>query len=250
MSREARILFFDVEPNKQMFVDAGQPSDILAQGLKGLGLPVITIDVTRQSLPPLNEKTILVVGGSATHSVSEEPQPIWQEPLEEYLKLGINAGIPVLGICYGAQLMAKALRGDVRTDPNGGEFGPIILNETAASAEHELFDGLPRPVNLLTSHNDSIYSVPDAQILAQDSAGRIQVATVGQKNNGVLFQTHLADVPGTFWATVAPIRQKRLEARGLWYSDLPRTIWEKAPEADSNGKKILNNFVKRARSSF
>ncbi len=67
-----------------------------------------------------------------------------------------TAGVPVLGICYGAQLMARDLGGEVaRTE--SGEYGRTELHVEASSL---LFGDLPVEESVWMSHGDSITRAP------------------------------------------------------------------------------------------
>jgi GMP synthase (glutamine-hydrolysing) len=68
-----------------------------------------------------------------------------------------NGGIPVLGICYGAQLMAHELGGDVAATGRR-EYGPATVTITASDG---LFDGLDRDQAVWMSHGDSITRLPE-----------------------------------------------------------------------------------------
>ena len=65
-------------------------------------------------------------------------------------------GIPVLGICYGAQMMAHLLEGRVETAPER-EYGPSRLELTEAAS---LFRGTPRDQPVWMSHGDEILEPP------------------------------------------------------------------------------------------
>ncbi|MEZ5174639.1 MAG: glutamine-hydrolyzing GMP synthase [Acidimicrobiia bacterium] len=68
-----------------------------------------------------------------------------------------NLGIPVLGICYGHQLMAASLGGTVASTGTS-EFGPATLTVV----DHgELFEGLPGRQTVWMSHNDAVTVAPD-----------------------------------------------------------------------------------------
>jgi GMP synthase (glutamine-hydrolysing) len=67
-----------------------------------------------------------------------------------------DAGVPVLGICYGAQLVAQQLGGKVRKT-GAGEYGRTELTVDAGSP---LFTGLPAEQQVWMSHGDSIVAAP------------------------------------------------------------------------------------------
>lgn len=69
-------------------------------------------------------------------------------------------GLPTLGICYGAQLIAQQLGGEVgRTDR--GEYGASTLERVAGSASTLLTDDLPSTQPVWMSHFDAVTRVPD-----------------------------------------------------------------------------------------
>ena len=67
-----------------------------------------------------------------------------------------NLNIPILGICYGMQLIAKELGGNV-SPSSTSEYGGAELNITNKS---ELFTNVPEKINIWMSHSDSVKEVP------------------------------------------------------------------------------------------
>jgi GMP synthase (glutamine-hydrolysing) len=90
---------------------------------------------------------IILSGGPK--SVNETPAPTIDPAIYE-------AGIPVLGICYGAQLLTQQLGGEV-SRTGRGEYGRTPLTVTAASP---LFVDWPGTGEVWMSHGDAITSVP------------------------------------------------------------------------------------------
>ncbi|MFA5098146.1 MAG: glutamine-hydrolyzing GMP synthase [Candidatus Margulisiibacteriota bacterium] len=68
-----------------------------------------------------------------------------------------ESGIPILGICYGMQLMAKELGGEVKA-ADAKEYGKTPLN---IDDHTNLFAGLPLQINCWMSHGDSVEKVPE-----------------------------------------------------------------------------------------
>jgi len=77
------------------------------------------------------------------------------------------AGVPVLGICYGAQLVAQQLGGEVRRT-GAGEYGRTALDVDGGSL---LFTGLPTEQEVWMSHGDSIVTAPDGFTVTAHTAG-------------------------------------------------------------------------------
>ncbi len=91
---------------------------------------------------------IIFTGGP--NSVDDESSP-------HYTRDILSLGVPVLGICYGCQLIAWMERGKVTTAPVS-EYGKIPLTLAKKSA---LFDGVPEKSTVWMSHTDYIERVPD-----------------------------------------------------------------------------------------
>ncbi|MGC8464581.1 MAG: glutamine-hydrolyzing GMP synthase [Acidimicrobiales bacterium] len=80
-------------------------------------------------------------------------------------------GIPILGICYGAQLLARELGGEVV--PNeAGEYGRTTLN-TLAPNSSLLLETLPRELQVWMSHFDSISQAPTGSRVLASSPGSL-----------------------------------------------------------------------------
>ncbi len=79
----------------------------------------------------------------------------------------LDLGVPVFGICYGFQAMAKALGGTVKKT-GLREFGGTELTVAEPGA---LFSGLPATANVWMSHGDCVSVAPDGFIISATSAG-------------------------------------------------------------------------------
>ena len=71
----------------------------------------------------------------------------------------LDMGLPVLGICYGLQLMCSLLGGKVTPATGRREFGHAMVEVAAPSG---LFEGLPSPMQVWMSHGDSVAGIGDA----------------------------------------------------------------------------------------
>jgi GMP synthase (glutamine-hydrolysing) len=112
----------------------------------------ISADEVRAKAPA----AIILSGGPK--SVYEVPAPSLDPAIYEL-------GIPVLGICYGAQLMALQLGGDV-ANTGVGEYGRTTLTRSGTSV---LMDEWPASVTCWMSHGDAIATAPNGFVVTGSS---------------------------------------------------------------------------------
>jgi len=156
----------------------------------------ITPDEVRAKAPA----AIILSGGPK--SVYEVPAPLLDPAIYEL-------GIPLLGICYGAQLMALQLGGEVART-GAGEYGRTELTRSGAST---LLDPWPATSACWMSHGDAIArapegfvvsaSTPEAPVAVMEYAGRRQYAV--QFHPEVVHTEHGQELIATFLHEVAQI---------------------------------------------
>ena len=141
----------------------GDFEDWFTAGLGVIG--VQQVDVFRnQSLPALEETAGIVITGAAAMVSHQED---WSEETAEWLKQAVDAGLPVLGVCYGHQLLAHALGGKVGPNPKGRQIGTVTTKSLEASMSDPLLGHLPLQYSSQTSHSESVLELPpNAQRLA------------------------------------------------------------------------------------
>ncbi|WP_153555329.1 glutamine-hydrolyzing GMP synthase [Roseimaritima sediminicola] len=110
---------------------------------------IVRHDLPAERIAALRPKGIILSGGPA--SVYQDGAPRCDPEL-------FQLGIPVLGICYGMQLMCKALGGDV-AHTTSREYGRASLK---VAQHRSLFDGLPDSMDVWMSHGDQISGVGEA----------------------------------------------------------------------------------------
>lgn len=132
-------------------------------GLQDDSLPVQVVDPREgQALPPQADIAGVVVTGS--HSMVSDREP-WSETAAAWLRDTVAAEVPVLGICYGHQLLAHALGGEVGYHPQGIELGTVPVSLHEAAQDDPLFAGLPTQFDAQAAHRQSVQRLPDGATL-------------------------------------------------------------------------------------
>jgi GMP synthase (glutamine-hydrolysing) len=112
----------------------------------------------------------------------------WSLAVEAWLAPVVGAGIPVLGICYGHQLLAKAMGGKVDFHPGGLEIGTNPITLTADALSDPLFQGLPQVFNAHTCHSQTVLALPPgAVVLAKNTHDPHHAFRLGPAAWGVQF---------------------------------------------------------------
>jgi len=109
---------------------------------------VLPFDSTIDKLRALNPKAIIFSGG---------PQSVYAEAAPICSKDVFDIGVPILGICYGMQLTAYLLDGNVEASPER-EYGRAEINVTANDSP--LFASTPAHQRVWASHGDKILRAP------------------------------------------------------------------------------------------
>ncbi len=127
---------------------------------------------------------IILSGGP--RSVQEPDAPLCDPAL-------LESGVPVLGLCYGMQLMTKLLGGRVET-ASRREFGPAVIEVQAGGGAGFLFEGLAARQHVWASHGDVIVSPPPGFSVVATSANAPISAIENQADRcyGLLFHPEVA----------------------------------------------------------
>jgi GMP synthase-like glutamine amidotransferase len=207
------------------------PPGLLAAWADGRQIPLDVVRVDRSPrLPDPASFAFAVALGS--HASLVGPRPGWVGSEVDWLRDAERAGVPVLGICFGAQALAVAHGGQVTRLPKP-EVGWLQL-DTA--------DDLAVPSGpWLAWHEDAITLPPFGYELARNEAG-LQAFSIG-RHLAVQFHPEVTPAVASSWADDAG----RLLARaGLDRTALESTIRENATAAAVAAHRLFDRFAARA----
>ena len=127
----------------------------------------------------------VVISGS--HDMVTDDAP-WMQELEQWLLQICQAGVPVLGICFGHQLLGHALGGVVGPNPKGLELGTVSVEATPAATTDALWQDLAPVFAANAVHYQSVLQPPPgAVVLARNAHEDVHAFRVGAACWGVQF---------------------------------------------------------------
>jgi GMP synthase (glutamine-hydrolysing) len=187
-------------------------------------------------LPGPRDADAFVITGSSSSVTERAP---WMLRAEELVRGIAQAGVPLLGICFGHQMIAQALGGEVRKNPHGREMGTLRLERVA---DDPLFAGLPRVFDVNGTHVDAVVRLPlHGEVLATTSLDPVAAFRVGSWVRAVQFHPEFdADVMRGYLHA----REDVVRGEGIDPEELLRGVHD-----GTRGTEILRNFARMARST-
>ena len=162
----------------------GQYTHLIANRVRRLGVYSQIVKNTVTVSQCLSFKCIILSG--SPHSVLEKGRPAFDPAI-------LSMGIPVLGLCYGHQLIALCLGGKVVR----GKYREYGIAEMTVHAKEAIFEGLDDREQIWMSHGDAVEMVPEGfESLA--STTECAVTAMGNratKMYGLQFHPEVTDTP-------------------------------------------------------
>lgn len=146
----------------------GDFEELTKRGLGSRLAEVITVNACHgEPLPSPQECHAVVITGA--HCMVTDNLP-WSLAIEAWIPDLIRLQVPLLGICYGHQLLGRAMGGQVDFHPRGREVGTVEIKKTAAAQTDPLFKQLPEQFPAHTTHAQSVRTLPPKAVLLAENA--------------------------------------------------------------------------------
>ncbi|QGN38059.1 glutamine amidotransferase [Klebsiella oxytoca] len=186
-----------------------------------------------EPLPAPDNDTVAVITGSWDMVTERLP---WSEMTAAWIREAMAIEMPLFGVCYGHQLMAHALGGEVDYHPAGREVGSKSIALSADGLTDSLLAGHSAPFSAHLTHMQTVTRLPQgATVLGASQHDSHQIVRYGA--HAVSTQFH-PEITPTIARSLIAYRQAVLRSEGVDPDKLSREV-EESPVASA----ILTRFV-------
>jgi GMP synthase (glutamine-hydrolysing) len=216
------------------FEDVGLISGLLAE--RGVTLRYLDAGIDAFDPAQIDAADLVIVLGGPIGVYEEDQYPFLHDEIAA-LRARLAAGRPTLGICLGAQLIAKALGATVAPGPRKEiGWGPIALSEAGQASVLAPFDGVP----VLHWHGDNAELPAGATGLASTEACPVQAFAIGRAI--LALQFHIEADPARIeqWLIGHTVE---LGKAGIDPRDIRRQAAELGPLTAGTGRKVLGHWL-------
>ncbi len=205
---------------------------------------VRAFDGTTGRLPDdRDEVSGYVITGSAASLTEPEP---WMDAAVALIREAHATRTPLLGVCFGHQLIGRAFGGSVVRNPAGWQLRTGDVEITDDGRGDPLFSGLPRRIAVNFSHqdvvDDSVAGRGEVRVLARNVKAGVAAVAVGEHIRGVQFHPEFS---GEVTRAYIDSRRQTLvdesEERGV-ADDHPDRLLAVTRETP-DGRRVFHNFL-------
>ena len=183
---------------------------------------------------------LVVLGGPM--NVDEVDRYPWLRSETAWLQAAVAREVPVLGICLGAQLLAKSL--GARVYPSGvKEIGWYEIELTPEAADDPLFAGMDPRQMAFQWHGDTFDLPPGAVHLARSDSCRQQAFRYGRSAYGLQFHAEMTATLIEDWLDDAENRRELTALDSIDPEEIRARTPELLPRMEALGRHVIPRFV-------
>jgi GMP synthase (glutamine-hydrolysing) len=168
----------------------GDFEDWVATGITVPKDRMLVIDAQSTAELPLSPEAVIITG--AHEMVTDRDS--WIERAANWLHSIFKSNVPIFGICFGHQLLARALGGEVGDHPQGREVGMVSIRCLPEARNDPLMSGMPSSFPAYATHTQSVLTLPPgATRLAGSAFDPNHAVRFGERQWGVQFHPEFSE---------------------------------------------------------
>lgn len=224
---------------QRAFELAGDFESWIMDSMQGVRDEFTVISVYKdEKLPHHDAVAGTIITGSPAMVTDRLP---WSEYAADWLRHAVVSQMPILGICYGHQLLAHALGGEVAYHPKGREIGTTMIKLLEEADDDALFAGIDREFPAHVSHMQSVVRLPaGAKVLGKNDFEDFHAVQFANRAWGLQFHPEFNEI---VMRAYVEERQQALRDEGLDIETIFGAIQE-TPVAST----LMRNFYKLVRN--
>lgn len=174
----------------------------------------------------------VIISGSPRDAWAADPDTLG---LLDLTRQVVSSRRPMLGVCFGHQLLGRALGGEVQRNPAGWEVGSLTVELTLAGLASPLFAGFDPTFRVIQSHRDAVLTLPPgAKLLATNAWTPVQAFSFEDRIFGVQFHPEMSgEILRHRW------KERRERLRGQTGFDLDQAL----DSAEADASRVFHNFI-------
>ena len=197
-----------------------------------------------EAIPDLGDFDMLWVMGGPMDTWQEDAYPWLVDEKRAIREAVVEHGMPFLGFCLGAQLLADALGGEVAAMATP-EVGVMDVSLTEDGRDDPLFDGFEPNVRCLQWHSYEVRTAPaGARVLCHSPLCGNQAFAVGRTAYGIQYHVELTSQTVPEWGEVPAYREALEQSLGPGALEaFDREVAANMPEFNAGAERLYRNFL-------